>query len=352
MRAWSWMQPRHLRSASRTVSGLTMVAGLVTVLLALVDPNNSNAGAVATAVTVVIALLIVLAGWLARHLTAGHALAWALSPFLAVLTIVVLDFISQDASVSAQVFLFFPVLYAASQLPRRGAVAVTVATAVGEMLVVYTQLPVGPAFVDSTFVITALTSSAVLLVRTSEAHATLVKKLKQQAAIDPLTGLVTRRVLDQAAQSALSGAASGAGTGLIVLDVDEFKAINDQHGHPGGDTVLVQLAALLRSGVDSEDIISRLGGDEIAILLPGCSIEELNRRAEQVMVDVRAHRFALAGDQLITVSISAGLAHAPTHAIDLRRLYAAADAALYEAKRGGRNRIAAAGSPLTQELGS
>jgi diguanylate cyclase (GGDEF)-like protein len=188
----------------------------------------------------------------------------------------------------------------------------------------------------------ALLTTVALLVVAGERQDVLVDQLQRLAAIDPLTGLATRRVLDRAAQSALSGSASGEGTALILLDVDDFKSVNDRFGHPGGDEVLIQLARLLTDGCREGDIVSRMGGDEIAMLLPGCSAEAVVRRADQIMWDVRASAFwvsdASPEGQSLSISVSAGLAHAPTHALDVQALYAAADAALYSAKRGGRNR--------------
>ncbi len=194
-------------------------------------------------------------------------------------------------------------------------------------------------------------TTAALLVKAGQRQDVLIAKLQHQAAIDPLTGLATRRVLDQAAMSALSGAASGDGTALILIDVDDFKAVNDNFGHPGGDEVLIQLANLLVEGCRQDDLVSRLGGDEIALLLPGCSEQALLRRADQILWDVRAHAFTLEGGEQLSISVSAGLAHAPTDAQDLRSLYAAADAALYEAKRAGRNRVGSS-RPQAEAVGT
>lgn len=117
--------------------------------------------------------------------------------------------------------------------------------------------------------------------------------------------------------------------------------INDRYGHPAGDEVLVQLAQLLVSGSRRGDVVSRMGGDEIALLLPGCSAAALRRRAEQIVWDVRTRAFTVGEGVQVRVSVSVGLAHAPTHASNLRALYVAADAALYEAKHSGRDRVGA-----------
>ena len=178
-----------------------------------------------------------------------------------------------------------------------------------------------------------------MLIVAGERQDALVAELRRQAAVDPLTGLVTRRVFDEAATSALSGAASEQGTGLILLDIDHFKQVNDQFGHPAGDSVLVQVGQLLLRGTRDGDTISRLGGDEIAVLLAGCSIDTLRRRAEQILAGVRAHHFELDGAEPIALSVSIGLAHLPTHGDNLRALYGAADASLYVAKRAGRDQV-------------
>ena len=217
----------------------------------------------------------------------------------------------------------------------------TAASLAGEFIVVAAGLPLREALVNAGYVTAALVTTAVLLGRAAERQASLVRTLENQAAIDSLTGLVTRRVLDTAATSALSGAGSEEGTTLVLLDVDEFKSINDRYGHPGGDSVLMQLAELLVKSSRRGDVVCRMGGDEVELLLPACSEDSGRVRADQIVRDVAAHAFVVEGAEALHVSVSAGVAHAPTHASDLRTMYAAADAALYEAKHSGRNRAVA-----------
>jgi diguanylate cyclase (GGDEF)-like protein len=338
-RGLTWMQPRSRSSAVRCVGTLVGVAAVVSVAFMPIQPGRRDltlTGAVANLVGVA---LVVAGCWLSRHRRLPAMTAWALGPLLAVAAIVEVDFLTSDASVAAQIFLFFPTLYGASQLRRAGAVVMTTASVVGEVVVVVSMLPLREAAADIGYVSAALVTTAALLVLSGERQAELVARLEHLAAIDPLTGLATRRVLDEAAQTALSGAASVEGTSLVLLDVDEFKSINDRFGHPGGDEVLVQLADLLVRSARRDDVVSRLGGDEMALLLPGCSVASLRRRAEQIVWDVRSHRFALPGGQEVQVSVSVGLAHVPTDAVDLQSLYVKADQALYEAKRSGRDRV-------------
>jgi diguanylate cyclase (GGDEF)-like protein len=180
-----------------------------------------------------------------------------------------------------------------------------------------------------------------MLIRSSERQHELVVELARLAAIDPLTGLITRRRFDEAMADALANPGGDEGTSLVILDVDRFKQVNDQYGHPGGDKVLVQLSELLVQASRRGDVVCRMGGDEIAMMLPRCTLDVALRRAEEIVALVWTEGFEVSVDDVIQVSISAGLAHAPTQGSDPRTLYAAADAALYAAKRAGRDRVVA-----------
>jgi diguanylate cyclase (GGDEF)-like protein len=341
-----WMLPRDHRAAARAVSVLCAVAAGVSVVFAPFQPSDHQAGPTAMLIGGGVIALVCLLAVLARRFREANRLAWTLSPLLAIAAIVVVDLLTHDSSVSAQIFLVFPTLYGASQLPVRGSMLVTAASVLGELVVVG-GLPAREGVVDAGYVAAALITTAVLLTASTERQAQLVARLEQMAAVDPLTGLVTRRVLDQAATSALSGATSDEGTSLILLDVDHFKRINDEYGHPAGDQVLVELAELIVRGTRPVDVVCRLGGDEIAVLLPACSRDVAAHRAESLLAEVRAHRFTIdetTRDEL-SVSISVGLAHAPSDAFDLRTLYTAADTALYQAKRTGRGQVVATERP-------
>jgi len=332
------MLPRDHRAAARSIAVLCAVGAFVSLVFAPLQPAEHHAGTTGLLVGGGVIALVVLLAVLARFFKEANGFAWAAGPLLAVAAITVVDLLTRDSSVSAQIFFIFPTLYGASQLRVVGSVVMTTASLVGEIVVV-AQLPTREAVVDAGYVAAALVTTAVLLTVGAGRQARLVARLEALAAVDPLTGLVTRRVLDEAAASALSGATSSEGTSLILLDVDNFKTINDRHGHPAGDAVLVELATMIVSRTRSEDVVCRLGGDEVAVLLPACSRDAVRRRAEELLADVDAHVFPVDGHDGLTVSVSVGVAHAPSAADDLRSLYAAADAALYEAKRGGRARV-------------
>ena len=137
------------------------------------------------------------------------------------------------------------------------------------------------------------------------------------------------------------------GTSLILLDVDRFKHINDTWGHPAGDAALTHLADVLRSHSRPDTVLSRLGGDELAMLLPGCPYDVALRRAWELVEAVRTSPMTLPHGDQVALSISVGVAHAPVHADSLQGLYTAADLSLYDAKRNGRGRVG--GNPQTVE---
>ena len=336
----TWMRPRDLRLAARTVSALCAVGLLVTVATL---PMGVNAGTDVDGWAIALAgVSLLLAGMIcvaAFFFDEASRLAWTLCPFAAIAVIVLVDLATHDASVSAQVFFFFPTVYGAALLPRPGAILVTCASLAGELVVVFGQLSVREAMVSTCYVAAALATIAVILIRSMERQHELVVELARLATVDPLTGLVTRRSFDEAMDAALAESDGDEGTSLVIFDVDRFKSVNDRYGHPGGDKVLVQLSDLLVRASRRGDVVCRMGGDEIAMLLPRCTIEIALRRAEEIVELVRNEGFEVSVDDLIRVSLSAGLAHAPTHGSDARTLYAAADAALYDAKRGGRDRV-------------
>jgi len=253
-----------------------------------------------------------------------------------------LNFLTSDTTITGQSFLAFPVLWAASHLRRGAVVLATGIAVVADALTLLLLVPVETAATDLVFFGAVLVVMSVMLVRGNETQERLVAALQEQAAVDSLTGLVNRRSFEGALERALC-APAGTGTGLVLIDVDAFKTINDTYGHPVGDDVLVHLAGVLRRQVRADDaVLSRLGGDELAVLLPGCSAEVAARRGDELLAAVRAEPLHLADGTLLALSISVGVAH-HERAGDLRSLYSAADAALYEAKRAGRGRVAVSG---------
>ncbi|NEK84219.1 diguanylate cyclase [Blastococcus saxobsidens] len=244
-------------------------------------------------------------------------------------------------STRAQAFLAFVVVYAGFHLRSAAAViATTYSVAAGGVMLLGSAESFRAAFTEWVFFGAMLAVIGGLLIRSTSKQERLVAALKRQADVDALTGLVTRRVLDEELTRALARTSNLEGTALLLMDVDEFKSINDVHGHLAGDDALVHLSTIIRRQTRASDaVVSRMGGDEVAILLRRCSQETAVRRAQQLLDAVRGEPLTLPDGTLYGLSISLGVAHVERSTGDLRTLYAAADAALYAAKRGGRGRV-------------
>ena len=166
---------------------------------------------------------------------------------------------------------------------------------------------------------------------------------RHAAITDSLTGLRTRRFLREAMLRQ-----AGPGTGLLLLDVDHFKKINDAHGHGAGDEVLVELARRLLVTVRRGDVVARYGGEEFAVLLPRTDVTEIAASAERIRQSMAATPIA-AGGRLLPVTVSVGgAALRPGQGID--EWIADADRALYTAKGAGRNRVVTPATALAPHL--
>jgi diguanylate cyclase (GGDEF)-like protein/PAS domain S-box-containing protein len=168
----------------------------------------------------------------------------------------------------------------------------------------------------------------------------LRETLRQQAIRDPLTNLFNRRYMEESLERELSRAARHESQlGVIMIDIDHFKPINDTFGHAAGDTLLRAIGALLLAHTRAEDIACRYGGEEFTLILPDSSLEDTWRRAEQLRVAVKRLRVRHGGEPLDSVTISAGVASYPDHGAVPEALLRAADLALYQAKTEGRDQV-------------
>jgi len=164
--------------------------------------------------------------------------------------------------------------------------------------------------------------------------------LREQATHDPLTGLFNRRYLDDTLARELSQSwRRGSCLSVVVFDIDHFKRINDVFGHEAGDLALRGCAHVLSQHLRRSDIACRLGGEEFAIVLPDSSLEHTRRRVTEICALVRQLSLRHRGQILGTVTLSAGIACAPEHALTAPNLLRAADEALYVAKQSGRNQV-------------
>lgn len=181
---------------------------------------------------------------------------------------------------------------------------------------------------------------AIRVLRVTRQRDAALRRLTALAETDPLTALPNRRGFGARAGEALEAARrDGLPACVLLLDLDHFKAINDRHGHPAGDAVLVALAATLEQGLRRGDVPARLGGEEFAALLPGAALPDAIARAEALRQAIAAAVPHPAGGE---ARVTASFGVAPVGRRGLEAALAAADRALYAAKRNGRDRVEAA----------
>lgn len=171
----------------------------------------------------------------------------------------------------------------------------------------------------------------------------LAQELRAQSIQDPLTGLFNRRYLDPTLDRELASARRyNQPLSVVSLDADHFKSFNDRFGHDAGDLVLKRLAELMIATVRSSDIACRLGGEEFLLVLPGADTSAAEARAEELRQRVAALDLEYHGRGLGSITVSLGVATIPGHADTKETLLRQADAALYRAKKEGRNRVTVA----------
>ncbi len=170
---------------------------------------------------------------------------------------------------------------------------------------------------------------------------------------DPVTGTYSRRYFDEALErEVLRATRHETPLSILLVDVDEFKRINDERGHASGDRVLRKIASTLRAELRGESVLARFGGDEFVILLPASDEDETQLVAERLRATVENLDLDESSGSPVTLSIGCTTA-VPTRETQPGQLLGAADAALYAAKRGGRNRVRHAGldSALPDPIG-
>jgi diguanylate cyclase (GGDEF)-like protein len=169
----------------------------------------------------------------------------------------------------------------------------------------------------------------------------LFREVQNQAHTDALTGLRNYRAFHETLRTEMHRSQRyGRPLGLVMLDIDSFKELNDRHGHPAGDAALAELGKVIRAATRREDFAARTGGDEIAILLPETSPAGCLSVVSRLVSSVREHKFVYEGKRM-PFSISVGLAFFKPD-MTITQMVGAADQALYRAKQGGRDRFEAA----------
>jgi len=191
-----------------------------------------------------------------------------------------------------------------------------------------------------------LTGRAAVSMENVDLHETV----RLQAVTDELTGLYNRNHFQDTLDSEIERSRRfGTDVGLVMLDIDDFKQVNDTFGHPQGDVVLVEVGRVLRELSRDIDEPARYGGEELAVILPQTDLNGAELLAERMRTAIEGLRIKRTdGDGALRVTASFGVASLPMCARDRETLIAEADAALYRAKRAGKNRVVR-GEPVAAE---
>jgi diguanylate cyclase (GGDEF)-like protein len=231
----------------------------------------------------------------------------------------------------------WPTLWMAHFYGRRGTVGIVACIALahaGALIL----MPAGQGNIDRWIDVTvSVTVVGAVVCVLSERNAQLVRRLRTEARLDPLTGLTNRRGLQERTGIELARAARDhTSLAAVAFDIDHFKCVNDVHGHDAGDRVLAWLGTIIAEEARRGDVAARVGGEEFVVLLPRTRVVAAEAFAERVRIAVEEGR-----PEGLALTISAGVA-AELAPADDAALLAAADAALYAAKRAGRNRTVVA----------
>lgn len=190
-------------------------------------------------------------------------------------------------------------------------------------------------------IVIILTLALITLWRIMEARSAhdreRVAMFERMAYIDPLTELATRRRFDEEIARRVQGANNGENSrdltiGLVLLDLDDFKPVNDRHGHPAGDKVLRQVARELEACVRPGDLVARLGGDEFGIILPGADADAVSRIGHRIDACIRRLRIHLSNNKVVQIGTSVGGISRTGPGLDPAQLIAWADEHLLRAK--------------------
>jgi diguanylate cyclase (GGDEF)-like protein len=262
--------------------------------------------------------------------------AWELSGLAGVLTMAVLD---GGGASDYLLFLYVLLAHAALAYPPVGMVIaglVALAGYLGVSTIGAADVPIADlVFGACTLLLTtgicALASHNHVLVH--RRTASQARRVAALAELDGLTGCLNNRAFHDRLAATAAEASESHPVSLVILDVDHFKHVNDQHGHPAGDEVLQELGALLRGVCRARDAPGRLGGDEFALLLPDTAAPAARAAAERVRAEIARGQ----GEHGVTLSVGVATSVHPTDGVGLM---AAADRAVYAAKRDGRNRVA------------
>jgi diguanylate cyclase (GGDEF)-like protein len=335
---FSWLCPTprdrerflDMQERLRLARVVTIVAGG---LLAAVLLVSTNAGWVIAAAAAVMIAIVAIGGWRLERRRRPELWIFAST----VVNIQVMLAIGTVLTGGPRTFLVntlvLPVVMVGARFSRRG---LAVGAPVSALLVIAATIGVDPGYVAA-HPETVVVPLVLVLCITFYVSPLVASDVRHRAdsTLDQLTGLLNRRALEpRFAEVAAQAALTGQPVSIVVADIDRFKAINDTHGHAVGDVVLRDVAYEMRRKLRTFELLYRLGGEEFLLLLPGAEAGDAALIAEKLRIAIAGLRPAG-----VPVTCSFGLATGRDEEVVFETLVGAADAALYDAKRYGRNRV-------------
>jgi diguanylate cyclase (GGDEF)-like protein len=333
--------PAERRAAGRMIGLLWLIGGVSGALWYLVpgaDTSHWQLGLVTASLSVAIGTACTLAPW--RRMSSAWIYAAA---GVSLVVIPVVMALNGGADSPTVFYLFMAAVLFGYYLPTRAAIAFLVLA----MLVPATPLLYDPDALEPTYIAKLMLTAPIFAgvgLAVVLAKRQLVGWRNQalsQALLDPLTGLPNRRALTDALREQIADRRRGPAPGLLMMDLDDFKAINTTYGHVGGDSALRSVAEILRRTTRESDLVARLGGDEFAVLVPAAADDDLARLAQRIVDAVRETELRLSprGHQL-TASVGFAILDPANQNVDA--FLAAADRQLRVAKGSGKDRWGAA----------
>jgi len=333
------------RHAMILAAGLFAGGSLLT-LVATVAPHSPDADIAGAWVVTFCSALVAAVYWLGRD-SLPH---WALYVGVALGTLMISSGIyingERDGGAAAlnEVYYVWPVVFAAYYFPVRALIGELVFVAGCYAIALAVVDPGSIAVTRWLIVVTMLVGVGGLISRLQARVEELVGRLSESARRDVLTGLLNRRGFEERLDAELARATRAERpVALILGDVDHFKTVNDQLGHPAGDAVLLRIAGVLEGIGRRGDTVARIGGEEFVFIVPDADAEMAYELAERARVALE-RTFA---DEPIPLTASFGTVAFPVDGTTAGSLLETADRALYAAKNGGRNRSTRASSVVT-----
>ena len=285
-----------------------------------------------------------LASWVGLSPTGGSIRVGTLSGLQALMVVM----IARDLHVQARDALHLrwpwvmslPALFASVAFAFRGIRALLWPGTVATEMTTDSALNVVSAF---SYIVIVLSLHAALI---AMVLGRLIADLRHRSRHDGLTGLLNRRAIEELIEVQIRRSMrNGEPFSVLMLDLDHFKSINDRFGHAVGDQAIRHVAAVLLAGVRDVDDIARIGGEEFLAVMPGAALDTVTPVAERLREQLAAQPLHVDGTS-VAVTVSIGVAQWSHPTDDVSRLLVRADAALYQAKQRGRNRVVAAGDAL------